>query len=52
MKSYLKNYTNQCLKNSKEGESIPDLKLTLSYKNQFAKYLLCVKDVFSRYAWV
>ena len=61
--SQLKNYTNQLLENFKKrrayssfkdniwGADLADLQLTSKF-NKGIKFLLCVIDIFSKYAWV
>ena len=63
MKSQLKNYTNQLIKNFEKktifsglkdniwGADLADIQL-LSRFNKGSKFLLCVIDIFSKYAWV
>ena len=53
--NYLKNYTNQLLENLKKEKFILDLKIILVIISKFNKgirFLLCVINIFSKYAWV
>ena len=62
MKNWLKNYTKQLLENFKKEPSILDLKIILreliqlmqitSKFNKGFRFLLCVIDIFIKYAWV
>ena len=63
MKSQLKNYTNQLLENLKKrivysrfkdniwGADLADIQLISKFDKGF-RFLLCVIDIFSKYAWV
>ena len=53
--NYRKNYTNQLLENLKKEKFILDLKIILVIISKFNKgirFLLCVINIFSKYAWV
>ena len=58
MTNYLKTYTNQSLENLKNGKYRYNLGCWFSWHTLLSKYskeicfLLCVIDIYSKYAWV
>ena len=52
----MKNYTNQLLENLKTekyiwGTDLADMQLIIKF-NKGIRFILCVTDIFSKYAWV